>query len=106
MRSWPILMRFSPAKTRHSWPRRAEQSSSEQPHRRHRDSSAETNIDITAGLAMAELILPRKIQIALFLVPIIEGQGIWIEIAPDDFRSFRVRRQVRQVYTVKKTRLD
>jgi len=39
-------------------------------------------------------------------VPIIEGQGIWIEIAPDGFRRFRVRRQVRQVHTVKKARLD
>ena len=40
---------------------------------------------------MPQLVIAREIKIALFFVPVIEGQRIRIERAPDDFRFFSIR---------------
>src|SRR5436190_11358530 len=55
---------------------------------------------------MSQLVIAREIKIALFFVPVIEGERIRIERAPDDFRLFSVRRQIWEIDVVKKSRLD
>src|SRR5205085_12086354 len=81
------------------------QIASKQPHGGHCDSSAEANVHVGARRSMTELIIAREIKIAFFLVPVIEGQGIRIERAPDDFRLRCVRRQVREGHKIREASL-
>src|SRR4051812_23467669 len=104
--SWPTSSSCSPARLPRKSRKRADGSRLEQTHGRDRDPAAETDIDITARLAMAKLILAGKIKVALFFVPVVEGKGIGIELAPDDFRVPGIGRQVRQIDIVKQTGLD
>lgn len=52
------------------------------------------------------MVIAGEIEVALFFVSIVEGKGIWVELAPDDFRCLGVGRKVWQVHVVKQAGLD
>src|SRR5688572_23675784 len=79
---------------------------SEQSYRRHRDLPPETDVDVGARSSVPQLIVPREVEIALFFVAVVEGQGIGIERAPDDFRLVGSGRQHGEVYIIKEAGLD
>src|SRR5688572_11000099 len=94
------LFRITSAKWPHAPPK------SEQSYRRNRDSSPETDVDVCARGSVPQLIVPGEVEIARFFVAIVQGQGIGIERAPDDFRSLAPCGQHGEVHIIEKARLD